>query len=301
MHYKSTVAIGLLLWLCPLALADEPTLEERLAPLAKAHKGKVAIAVKHLENNQAWTLTGDEPMPTASLIKFPVMIELYWQVLEGKLKLSDMVTLRDADKVPGSGILKYHFSEGATFSLKDCCRLMIAYSDNTATNMVLDKIGIPSTNKRMDTLGCPNTRINAKVFLGSKTSIDPERTKKFGLGSTTASEMIKLLDLVHHGKVVSKEACKEMLEHLKNCQDKDMFPRLLPDGTVVAHKTGAVSNAKTDAGIIYSPAGPIAVCVLTNENTDQRWRSDNAGHLLCARVAREAYDYFVNSAKKNAK
>src|SRR5262249_50015766 len=180
----------------------------------------------------------------------------YWQVLEGKLKLTDMVTLRESDKVQGSGILTYHFSEGATFSVKDCCRLMIAYSDNTATNLVLDKIGIPSTNTRMEALGCPNTRINAKVFLASKTSIDPERSKKYGLGSTTANEMVKLLSLLHEGKVVGRRACLEMEEHLRKCEDKDCFPRLLPEKTVVGHKTGAVTGVRTDAGIIYTPGGP---------------------------------------------
>src|SRR5262249_51739838 len=157
---------------------------------------------------------------------FPLLIELYLQVAEGKLKLTDMVTLREKDKVPGSGILTYHFSEGATFSLRDAARLMIAFSDNTATNLILDRIGIDSTNKRLDGWGFAQTRINAKVFLGKTTSVAPERTKRFGLGSTTAHEMIKLLEKVHQGKVVSPEVCKEMLEHLKKCEDKDNFPRL---------------------------------------------------------------------------
>jgi beta-lactamase class A len=297
MRCTAPLTMSLLLFLCPLVMADEPTLESRLAPLAKAHKGKVAIAVKHLDTSHGWTLNGDEPMPTASLIKFPILIEVYWQAMEDKVKLTDMVTLRESDKVPGSGILTTHFSEGATFSLRDCCRLMIAFSDNTATNLVLDKIGIPSTNTRMEALGCPNTKINAKVFLGSKTSINPERTKKFGLGSTTPNEMIKLLELVHQGKVVGRRACREMLEHLKKCEDKDCFPRLLPEKTIVAHKTGAVTGARTDAGIIYTPTGPVAVCVLTDNNEDKSWRSDNAGNLLCARVAREVYDYFAAKKK----
>ena len=297
MRYAPVLAIIFVLALCPLCLCGEPALETRLPPVARDHKGKVAIAVKHLGTGQDWTLNGDEVMPTASLIKFPLLIELYWQVAEGKLNLTDMLTLKDADKVAGSGILTTHFSEGATFSVKDCARLMIAFSDNTATNMILDKIGIPSANKRVAELGCPNTRINAKVFLGSKTSIDPERTKKYGLGPTTANEMIKLLELVHEGKVVSKDACKEMLEHLKKCEDKDMFPKLLPEKTVLAHKTGSVTGVRTDAGIIYTPGGPVAVCVLTMDNEDKSWRPDNAGNVLCARVAREVYDYFAKGKK----
>src|SRR4051794_17714684 len=112
-------------------------LEPRIAPLAKAHKGKVAVAVKHLRTGEEFYLNADEAMPTASLIKLPVMVETYWQVEEGKVKLADTLTLRDADKVPGSGILTKHFSDGAVFSLRDGVRLMIAYSDNTATNLVL--------------------------------------------------------------------------------------------------------------------------------------------------------------------
>src|SRR5262249_26492528 len=149
--------------LCPLCLCGE-SLEGRLAPLAKAHKGKVAIAVKHLGTGETYLLNADEVMPTASLIKLAVMIEVYQQASEGKVKLSEPVTLHDADKVPGSGILTDHFSDGAPFPLVDAVRLMIAFSDNTATNLVLDKIGIDSTAKRMDAWGFPNTKINAKVF-----------------------------------------------------------------------------------------------------------------------------------------
>ncbi len=213
------------------------TLEERLAPLVKAHKGKVAIAVKQLRTGESYYLNADEPMPTASLIKLAVMVEVYQQVAEGKVHLSDPVTLHDADKVPGSGILTYHFSDGATFPLRDAVRLMIVFSDNTATNLVLDRIGIGATARRMEAWGFPNTKINAKSFRGSTTSVFPERTKKFGLGSTTAGEMVRLLEKLEAGKLVSPEACKEMLAHLKKCDDKDKFTRFLPAEIVVAHKT----------------------------------------------------------------
>ncbi len=235
-------------------------------------------------------------MPTASLIKVAVMVEAYQQALEGRLSLTDRVTLHDADKVPGSGILTDHFSDGANFSLRDTIRLMIAFSDNTATNLVLDHTGIREVNRRMEALGLPNTKINAKSFRGSTTSVDPARTKKFGLGSTTAREMVELLEKIQAGEAVSPAGCQAMLKHLKKCEDKERFPRLLPDGTVVAHKTGSVNDARTDAGIVYLDSGPVALCVLTAENADRSWRPDNAGVLLCCRAAKEVYDYF--SAKK---
>lgn len=291
---RSAAAVVFLLAAASWCIAGEKKLSlgERLTALAKKHKGRVAIAVKHLKTGETFYYHADKVMPTASLIKFPIMIEVYMQVLEKKIKLSDMVTLREKDKVPGSGILTYHFSEGATFPLRDAVRLMIAFSDNTATNLVLDRIGIPSTNKRMAGWGYPETRINAKVFRGKTTSVDPARTKKYGLGSTTAKDMVNLLEKVYRGKLATPKYCKEMIEHLKKCQDKDMFPRLLPKGTVVAHKTGTVSNSKTDAGILYLKSGPVALCVLTDDNADRRWTRNNAGVLLCARVARAVHDYF---------
>lgn len=289
----------LILLTLPVAtvLAGEKTLEDRIRALVKAHKGKVTVAVKNLKTGEVFFLDAEEAMATASLIKFMVMIEVYQQVAEGKIKLSDMVTLKEKDKVPGSGILTYHFSEGASFALRDAVRLMIVYSDNTATNLVLDKIGIEATAKRMKEWGFPSTKINAKVFLGSTTSIDKEATKKFGLGSTTAKETVLLLEKLHEGKLVSPEACKEMIGHLKKCEDKTKLKRLLPKGTEVAHKTGTVSDVKTDAGIIYAPSGPLAVCVLTWGNADKRFVDDNEANILIGRIAREAFDYFEGKKK----
>lgn len=273
-------------------------LEARLRPLIDAHNGEVAIAVKHLKTGESFAHRADEPMPTASLIKLPVMVEVYQQARDGKLKLTDPITLTKADKVPGSGILTTHFSEGATFPLVDAVRLMIAFSDNTATNLVIDKIGLPTTAARMETLGLPNTKLHSKSFK-RETSVFPERSVKFGLGSTTADEMIRLLELLHAEKLVSPEASKAMLEHLKQCDDKDKFPRLLPAGTVIAHKTGSVNDARTDAGIIFSASGPIVLCVLTAKNEDKSWTADNAGNRLCATVAREVFSHFNPAPKKS--
>ena len=250
-----SLAIVAVVFVSSIARADDGGLDSRIAPLAKAHKGKVAVAVKNLKTGEEFYLNADEVMPTASLIKLPIMVEAYWQATEGKVKLDTTLTLKKDDKVPGSGILTSHFSDGATFPLKDAVRLMIVYSDNTATNMVLDQIGIPSTNARMAKLGLKETRINAKVFRAD-TRIDQERGKKYGLGSTTANEMVQLLELIDAGKVVSPDACKEMLGHLKACDDKEKMTRFLPPGTVVAHKTGSVNASKTDAGIMYLKAGP---------------------------------------------
>lgn len=281
----------------PISAAD---LEARIAPLVRDHKGKVAVAVKHLRTGETYFLNADTAMPTASLIKLPIMVEAYQQAKEGKIAFDTTLTLKKSDKVPGSGVLTLHFSDGATFQLRDAVRLMIAHSDNTATNMVIDQIGLPSTSKRMAELGFKNTKLNAKVFRAD-TRLDQEFGKKYGLGSTTAREMVELLELIDAGKVVSPEACKEMLATLKTCEDKEKMTRLLPAGAVVAHKTGSVDSSKTDAGIIYLKKGtdPVALCVLTDENEDKRWVLDNAAQVLIGKIAREVHDHFAE--KKDEK
>ncbi len=267
------------------------TLDATLSPVIKSHRGQVAVAVKHLTTKAEFKYREGEPMPTASLIKLPVMIEAYRQASEGKVDLAAMVTLEDDDKVPGSGILSPHFSAGTQMPLRDAIRLMIAYSDNTATNLVLDRIGLKSTSETMEKLGFSNTKIHAKVYRRD-TSVFPERSKEFGLGSTTAAEMVGLLEQLHGARFGDESASKEMIGHLLRCQDEEKFPRLLPPGTKIAHKTGAVSRVRCDAGIVFSPSGPIALCVLTSENEDQRWVDENAANRLCARVAKIVYDHF---------
>jgi beta-lactamase class A len=290
-------AIAVLFIVCPVPrAAGEEGLGAVLEPLIEHHAGRVAVAVRHLDTGEQYGWQADEPMPTASLIKLAVMVEVYQQAQEGKLGLDESVTLHADDKVPGSGILTTHFSPGASFALRDAVRLMIVFSDNTATNLVLDRIGIAATSERMRGWGFPHTQIHSKVFR-RETSVAPERSSQFGLGSTTAAEMLGLLAEIHAGERIAADARSAMLDHLKHCDDRDKFSRLLPAGTAIAHKTGSLSDVRTDAGILYTPAGPVALCVLTAGNEDTSWRADNAGNLLCARVARAVYDYF--SLKKD--
>ncbi|MBP87094.1 MAG: hypothetical protein CMJ64_10320 [Planctomycetaceae bacterium] len=263
----------------------------RLRPLIANHEGDVAVAIRHLETGEAFQHDGGKVMPTASLIKFPVMVEAYRQSTTGEADLDSMIELRDEDRVPGSGILTNHFSSGARLSLRDAIRLMIVYSDNTATNLVLDRIGLKSTADTMQTLGFLDTKIHAKVFRRD-TSLYPQRSSKYGLGSTTAIEAVRLYELLHKRRLITAEASDAMLDHLLHCDDRRKLAAMLPTGTEIAHKGGAVSRVRCDAGIIYSPSGPIAICVLTANNQDRSWGKDNAAEQLCARIAKTAYDHF---------
>ena len=288
--------LGLMPVLALLLSAGEghggPTLDERLTPMLQAHKGKAAVALKNLETGESWYYHADEPMPTASLIKVAVMVEAYAQADERKLSLTDRVTLHEDDKVGGSGVLTPGFSEGATFSLRDAVRLMIAYSDNTATNLVLDKVGIAAVNRRMKAWGFPTTRVNGKVFREMETTDDPEWTKRFDLGSTTAREMAGLFEELQIGDRLRPELRLAMLEHMKHTKKRESFPLLLPPGAVFPHKGGSFEDARTEAAVLYTPAGPVVLCALTCENADRRPVPENDANLLCARVARAVYDYY---------
>lgn len=283
------------LWLMAAEPAppDMPTaaLEDAIDPLIKKHEGDVGVMVRHLATGATYTHHPDDVMPTASLIKFPVMLTAYQLVAAGKLDLQKPVTYREEDKVPGSGILGLQFTPGVSFPLRDAVRLMMAYSDNIATNLVLKELELPTTNVQMEAWDCPNTKVHAFVFRGS-TSIAPERSKKYGLGSTTAREMVRLLERLHRGECGSEEQTKQMLDHMRAIESNARLAKFLPDGAKVAMKTGSVNAVRTVAGIVETPNGPFAICVLTNNNKDQRWTDDNAGQVLSAEIAREAYRIF---------
>ena len=271
------------------------SLASLIQPLIDQHAGEVGVAVKHLESGESFSFRESKAMPTASLIKFPLMVAAYQAIEDGRLKLENPIILKSEDKVPGSGVLTSHFSAGAMLPLRDAIQLMIAYSDNTATNLVIDQVGLPATGELMKNLGCPNTVLHSKVYRRD-TSIFPERSKTYGLGSTSAADMVKLLEALQSEQLVSAGASKKMTAHMASVEGTAKIPRLLPPGTRVVHKGGSVSASRTDAGIIRSPAGPIAVCVLTHKNKDRGWSDDNAGDMLCSKIAKAAYDYFNRDA-----
>lgn len=279
--------------------AEAIALAEALQPLIEQHQGQVGVCIQHLQRDVRYEYRAGEPMPTASLIKLPVMITAYQRAAAGELDFQQLVTYAAADKVPGSGILGQHFSPGLQLSLRDAVRLMIVYSDNIATNLVLKEVGLEPTNRLMEELGYPETRMHAFVYRG-ETSIAPERSAKFGLGSTTAAEMVSLLGKLHRGELISPEACTAMLEHLRACEDRARLGRFLPAEARIALKTGSVNAARTVAGIVESRGGPFAVCILTAENVDRSWTAENAAEVLSARLAQAAWDVFNRQASASS-
>ena len=297
-------------------MSAQEALSEALGPMLESHQGDVSVAIKHLETGQVFLHNADKPMSSASLIKAPVMLAVYRAAALGRLSLDDPITLREEDKVPGSGLLTPHFSAGATITLRDAIRLMIAYSDNTATNLVIEALGrssklegptpaargIAETNQLMEKLGYKNLRLNSLVFR-PETSTAPSSRKEYGLGVMNAAETLDFFEQVatgDPGEGIADEVVeafrKEMFDHLRACQSGAMVPRLLPKGAVVAHKTGSVADARCDAGVIESPTGRIAFCVMTDNNADHGWADNAPAHELIAQIGKAAYTYFTKGA-----
>lgn len=292
----AVVAAVLAGWAAGVARAAESadTLEDALLPLITAHEGRVAIAVEHLATGERYALRADEPMPTASLIKLPVMLAAYRAVHDGRVALADRIELAAADRVPGSRVVDL-LSDGAGLPLIDWIRMMIAASDNTATNLVIERIGRPATTALMEELGLGEVRLHALVFRRD-TSLDPERSRRFGLGSGTAAGFVRLLALLERREleargIVPVGATAAIIGHLLACDDRRMVPRELPRGWRCAHKTGGVSGTRTDAGLLLGPAGPVAYCLLTTDNDDRRI-DGGAAEDLAAACGREIAAYF---------
>ena len=260
-------------------------LEQRLA----SHQGVVGLYVKDLTTGETLSIRGSERFPSASVIKVPILVELFQQVERGPLELSDPLVLLAADQRPGSGVLQF-LNTPHSLTVGDAATLMIILSDNSATNLIIDKIGIRNVNARMDSLGLRQTRLHAKVFLGTATTIDTAGTRQWGLGVTTPEEMGSLFELLYRGRVVSADASKKMLDMLRRNFDYEEIPRLLPSGVAVAHKTGKLDASRSDCGIVFNPGRDYVLCIFTRENRDRSWRIDTEARVTIGELARIVHE-----------
>jgi beta-lactamase class A len=262
------------------ARADTARLHHTLDSLAAAHHGVTGYAVENLDTGERLSLRGDETFPTASLIKVPILVTVYDLAGKGTLSLDDPLTVLRIDQVPGDGTLQYMHS-GMSLSVRDAVWLMITTSDNTATNLLLDRIIIRRVWDKMEALGLKHTKVHSKTFLRSS-SVAMDSSVKYGLGVTTPNEMATLFALLARGKAVSPAADSTMLDVLEHNQDVTLLQRYL-DGVRAAHKTGATDAVRTECSLFYLQSRVVA-CVMTKENTDQRWLLDSEPQLTMARM-----------------
>jgi beta-lactamase class A len=241
------------------------SLEEKIKAEISTFPGNVWIYAKNLDSGKEYSLRGEERVRTASTIKLPIMTEVFRQVADGKISWSDEFTLTKSNKQGGSGILK-EFSDGSKIDLKTATVLMIVVSDNTATNLILDKIGIDNVNQFMKTLGLNNTLSLRKIGGGGDAQANQDPVNKlFGIGVSTPKEMVMLLEKLEKGEVVSKEASAEMIAILKRQQYTDGLGRNLLDTVPIASKSGALDRLRSDVGIVYTRRGRIAMAITCDD------------------------------------
>ena len=263
------------------ATVDTTALRRSLDSLAGAHRGVVGYTVVDVDGGARLSRRGDETFPTASLIKVPVLVTVFDLVAQGRLSLDDRLTVLKIDKVPGSGQLQ-HLHDGAVITVRDAAWLMTTISDNTATNLLLDRIIIRRVWEKMEALGLENTKVHSKTFLRSS-SVAMDSSVKYGLGVTTPNEMAQLFGLMAQSKAVSASADSTMLDILEHNTYSAMLPRFIP-GVRIAHKDGETDQVRTNCGLMRLQSR-VTLCVMTRENQDRRWIVDNSAQVMIARMA----------------
>lgn len=260
--------------------ADTARLHRTLDSLAGAHHGVVGYTVHNLDTGERLELRGDETFPTASLIKVAILVTVYDLAEQGKLGLDDPLTVLKIDKVGGSGQLQF-LHDNAVITVHDAAWLMTTLSDNTATNLLLDRIIIRRVWEKMEKLGLMHTKVHSKSFLRIA-SVAMDSSVKYGLGVTTPNEMARLFALLSDGKAVSARADSAMLDVLAHNVAYDKVQRYV-EGLDVPHKTGDTDQVRTDCGL-FPLQSRVAYCVLTKENKDQRYEIDNEAHVMMAHM-----------------
>ena len=239
-------------------------LAEALDRIAEGAGGPVAVAVRHLQREERYDRRSDEPFVAASTIKLPILVALHDAAARGVLRLDSRLRLRPEDQVTGSGVLQL-LSPGVRLPLRDLAELMIAVSDNTATNMLLRRLGTEAVNACLERLGLRLTRVRRPLQVVPADGVLPN--------TVAAGELADLLACIAQGRAVSWEACRRMIATLKRQQHNDALPALLPAapeeavGAIpaweLAHKTGGIPGHQHDAGLLYLPGQTVAVAVLT--------------------------------------
>ncbi|MBI4064120.1 MAG: serine hydrolase [Elusimicrobia bacterium] len=237
-------------------------LTSELETRAKRVPGRVAIYLKDLNTGRTWSQHPDELMPSASLIKVPIMAAVMAQVSQGKLSLTNELTITKKSRASGSGSLKW-YRTGTKFTVATLLYHLITESDNTAMRVLVNHLGLGYFQKAFAHMGLLATNIEED---GLKLSSRPVLKENY----TTAREMADLLEQIYRGALIDKEASQIMLELMKSLKHRERLAKTLPPGWAIAHKTGLLRRACHDAGIVFSPTGDYVLVVMTWKGGDYK-------------------------------
>ncbi len=249
-------------------------LQSRIQELLTENPARIGIALRHIENGAEVMIDADRPVPLASVVKVPIMVEAFRQISAQRIRLDDRWTLSHRFKTVGSGVLTA-LDDGLALSVRDILTLMIVISDNTATDMMLQRLDPNHIQAHMHTLGLTSMYVRhtiREIFDDMLPTGDPDQDRAelarwiatagvrrdgfaFSTGPDnnvgTPREVARLMEMIFEEAVVDGPSCQAMLDILLQQQLNERFPRYLPAGTRVAHKTGSFAGIRNDAGILY--------------------------------------------------
>ncbi len=263
------LTLVLALQLSPTAAELKAKFEQRLHDMSSRVDGVVGYAVIDLTSGERIEHLGGETFPTASTIKIAIVYELFRQVEEAKIRLADTITLDRSKAVGGTGVLVHMGTP--TLSILDYATLMVTLSDNTATNVLIDRLGMDNVTARMQSLGLSHTKLRRHMM-------DTAAARRGDENVSTPDEIVRLLE------IVSKDA--DALQLL----EKPKASRLrlgLPPGVVTADKPGELEGVRVDAGIVFAKNRPYILCVMTTYLKDE-----TEGERAITEMSRAAYEYF---------
>ena len=224
--------------------------------------GVMGVAIEDLTTGNHFFLREDEVFAQASSIKIAVLANLYQRAQQDKIKLTDLYVLRSSDLVPDSDIMN-GLTPGVTrVTLRDLATMMVAVSDNSATNVLIDQVGMDNVNAMLDSLGLTHTRLRRKMM-------DLEAAKQGKENISTPREMMTLLDAIYHGKLLNKELTADFFRMLST-NKTSWIPRDLPAGLKIADKPGELEAVRNDSGIVFVEGRPYVICVMTSFLLNER-------------------------------
>jgi len=259
-------------------------LEANISDVDHGLDGVLGVAILDLSSGQKFLLHSDDVFPQASSIKVAVLAELYRQSQAGKLKLTDLYTVQATDLVPDSTIMG-GLTPGVTrITLRDLATMMIAVSDNSATNVLIDRVGMENVNALMDSLGLAHTRLRRKMM-------DLKAASEGRENISTPAEMMTLLEDLYRGKVLNKEMTADFFVMLSTPKNS-FIPRDLPEGSKIANKPGELEGVRNDSGVVFVENRPYVICVMTTYLHRER-----DGEEAIAKISAAAYRMFDRLAR----
>jgi beta-lactamase class A len=274
----------------PAQPADAPKqsvdadLQAKLKRAVEGFEGDVGIYVRHLRSGRTASIRADTLFPAASMIKVPILVKTFDAIENDTLGYHDTLTYRDSLYYPGVDLLG-HFKDGAEVKLSKVVMLMMTMSDNTGSLWLQHLCGTGTAIN--DWL-----RAHDRTRMNSRTPGRQDDWRRYGWGQTTPREMARLLVRIHEGRAVSPAASTEMYRTLTRTYWDDEALSQIPPTVQVASKLGAVDESRSEVALVNAPHGPYVFSVITKNQADTSWTSDNAGFQLIRDVSRTLWQHF---------